>query len=466
MKIWKKFVLFSITIISIVLSISMYYIVKNNFLKSIENTSKQNANRHILEKYMLESNIIKSIQDGEEITDEKIIESLKSLDNYIGNQNEEVAIFDENYKKIYSNIGKIENLEIKKILKQEENSYYLRKIGDKNYMLFSSNWNINNKIIYIVNFYDISQIYKEKDRQISEIFIIDIIILIVSSIVIFIFSMYLSKPISNLNKTSKKIAFGKFNERVKVNSKDEIGELAESFNLMAEQIENKVNELNLQVKQKNDFINAFTHELKTPMTAMMGYSDLLRLKKCDEEISKKALNYIYQETKRLESLSLKLMKLMSLTEEKIELENFEISEFLEKILKKFEIRIDLDIEKQIIRGDKELLEVVMRNLIENAKNSEPKDNRVIIKGEKVKDYKYRISVIDSGKGIPKEHINRVTEDFYMVDKSRSRKNNGSGIGLSLVKKILEIHKSKINIESEENVGTIVSFELEEGKDEN
>lgn len=424
MKIWKKFVLFSITVISIVLSFSRYYIVKNNFLKSIENMSKQNLNRNIIEKYMIETNIIKIIQEGEEITDTKIIESLKSLDNYTGKQNEEVAIFDENYEIIYSNIENIEKIEIKDLLKQRQNSYCLRSLENKNYMLFPSNWNINNRIIYIVNFYDVSQIYEEKDRQISEIFITDILILIASSIVILIFS------------------------------------------LTAEHIENKVNSLNLQVKQKNDFINAFTHELKTPMTAMVGYSDMLRLKKCDEEVSKKALNYIYQETKRLEGLSLKLMKLMSLTEEKIEFEDFEIYDFLEKISKKFEIEISLDIEKQVVKGDRELLEVVIRNLIENAKNAEPKDNRVLIEGRKLKNHKYKISVIDKGKGIPKEHIKRVTEDFYMVDKSRSRKNNGSGIGLSLVKKILELHKSKIEIESEENVGTTVSFELEEGENEN
>ena len=74
--------------------------------------------------------------------------------------------------------------------------------------------------------------------------------------------------------------------------------------------------------------------------------------------------------------------------------------------------------------------------------------------------KYRISVIDKGRGIPKQHIERVTEDLYMVDKSRSRENGGSGIGLSLCKKIIELHNSKINIESEEGIGTTVYFDLD------
>ncbi len=204
------------------------------------------------------------------------------------------------------------------------------------------------------------------------------------------------------------------------------------------------------------------------MTAIVGYSDLLRLKQCDEQTSRKALNYIYSEAKRLEKLSFKLMKLMSLSDEKIKFENFEVNEFLENIVKSKDLvftnnKILLDIENMVIKGDKELLEVVIRNLVENSNKAEPKDNIILIKGEKVDNKKYRISVIDKGKGIPKEHINRVTEDFYMVNKSRNSKYSGSGIGLSLVKKILDLHNSKIYIESEENVGTTVYFELEEGE---
>ena len=470
MKIWKKFVLFSVAIISIVLAFSRYYIVKNNFLNSIENMSKQNSNRHNLENYMFERNIVKIIQDGEEVTDDIIFEYMKSLDDYMKDGTELFAIYDENFVCLYSNIDYQSDLNIQKILKQN-NTYCLKTLGDKNYMIFSSNWEINNKEIYVVNFYDVSSVYEEKDRQMKTIFITDIIILTISSVAVFVFSLYLSRPIEKLNKTSKEIASGKFDKRVKIKSKDEIGELSESFNLMAEEIEGKIDELNLRVKQKNDFINAFTHELKTPMTAMMGYSDLLRLKQVDEEVSKTAINYIYQETKRLESLAQKLMKLMRLTDEEIELVDINIKEFLEKIRKIennlfLNIEVRLEAQNYVIKGDRELLETVLRNLIENAKNSEPKDNKILIRGKILENGNYKISVIDKGKGIPREHLDRVTEDFYMVDKSRSRENNGSGIGLSIVKKILELHGSKLVIESEENVGTTVSFELEKRGDKN
>ncbi len=201
------------------------------------------------------------------------------------------------------------------------------------------------------------------------------------------------------------------------------------------------------------------------MTAIVGYSDLLRLKKCDEETSRKAIRYIYSEAKRLEKLSFKLMKLMSISEENIVFNNFEIKDFIQKVVNSesfilTENTIELDIERANIKGDKELLEVVIRNLIENSNKANPKDKKILVKGKRMKNNKYRIFIIDKGRGIPKEHIERITDDFYMVDKSRT---NGSGIGLSLVKKILNFHNTDIYIESEENVGTMVHFDLQEAE---
>lgn len=464
MKFWKKLVLFITASTSIILSFSRYYIVKNNFETSIENNYKQNNNQYILEKYMLESNIVKSIENGEEFTYDNMLQQLKGIEKYIKDSKVTFALYDQKYEKIYSNITEIEDLNIAKIINKEDDTYSLRKLGQRHYMLFTSKWNINGQNAYIINAYDIEDVYEEQERQLSSILITDIIILAVSTVIITLFSAYLTRPIASLGKISKKIASGEYKERAKIKSDDEIGELAENFNKMAEQIEIKINELNMQVKQKSDFINDFTHELKTPMTAIVGFTDLLRLKKCDTETSKTALNYIYAETKRLENLSYKLMKLMSLTSEKIELKPFDIFELMNKVVKLETIiitknQIETYLEKAKVIGDIELLEVVLRNLIENANKAEPKDGKIYIVGETVGN-KYKISIVDKGKGIPKEHIQRVTEDFYMVDKSRSRENGGSGIGLSLVKKILNLHGTDIEIESEEGIGTIASFVLD------
>lgn len=469
MKFWVKLDLSILVMISMILSCSRFLMIKQNFMNSIERTASQSVNQNLLERYHLESNMVDAIIRGEEMTSEKIIESIEDLYGYMESHSEKVALYDENHEKIFSNFDKMHGIELDELFNQETDMYVLRKLENQHYLFFSSYWSVNNEMIYIIHIYDVTAVYKERDRQMLDTIVADVIILSVASIFISIFSLFLTRPIHQLNEASKKIASGQIHERVSVKSKDEIGELANSFNQMAEQIEHKINSLSLSIQQKSDFMNGFTHELKTPMTAIMGYADLLRFKKCDEEVTSKALNYIYSEAKRLEMLSQKLMCLMSLSEERIELEKIAIQDFLEKVSQKIvldEYELKLEIEPAIVKADKELLEVVIRNLVENSRKAEPKERFILVEGKRVGEKQYRISVIDTGKGIPKEHVERVTEDFYMVDKSRSRQNGGSGIGLSLCQKILEQHQTKLSIESEENQGTTVSFVLEVAEHEN
>lgn len=465
MKFWIKLMLGIVIIISVILSFSRYITVRQNFINSLDKEIKQNANKHKLSRYYLNSNIIAKIQQGEEFTEEHMYEYIKSLYEYMEDDIESVEIYTEDNVKIISTFGKSYKLKIDNIddlLDKEVDKYIIREIENENYMIFSSYYTVSNFSIYIVNIYDITSIYNERSRQLKDIMYTDFIVLAISSIVIAVFAKFLTKPIEELNNVTKKISSGDFKERVNVKANDEIGEFANSFNKMAEEIENKINSLNLSIKQKDDFISGFSHEIKTPMTAIIGYSDLLRLKNYDDEVRIPALNYIYSESKRLEELSYKLLSLMEISEDKIEFKVINIKDFIEKICRKIildNIELKLDLEEAKVKIDENLLEVVMRNLIQNAKKADPKDNCIYVIGKNIEN-RYIVSVIDNGIGIPKEHIERVTEDFYMVDKSRSRKNGGTGIGLSLCKKILELHNSKINIESEENLGTRVFFELE------
>ena len=465
MKFWIKLMLGIVIIISVILSFSRYITVRQNFINSLDKEIKQNANKHKLSRYYLDSNIIAKIQQGEEFTEVHMYEYIKSLYEYMEDDIESVEIYTEDNVKIISTFGKSYKLKIDNIddlLDKEVDKYIIREIENENYMIFSSYYTVSNFSIYIVYIYDITSIYNERSRQLKDIMYTDFIVLAISSIVIAVFAKFLTKPIEELNNVTKKISSGDFKERVNVKANDEIGELANSFNKMAEEIENKINSLNLSIKQKDDFISGFSHEIKTPMTAIIGYSDLLRLKNYDDEVRIPALNYIYSESKRLEELSYKLLSLMEISEDKIEFKVINIKDFIEKICRKIildNIELKLDLEEAKVKIDENLLEVVMRNLIQNAKKADPKDNCIYVIGKNIEN-RYIVSVIDNGIGIPKEHIERVTEDFYMVDKSRSRKNGGTGIGLSLCKKILELHNSKINIESEENLGTRVFFELE------
>ena len=338
MKFWIKLMLGIVIIISVILSFSRYITVRQNFINSLDKEIKQNANKHKLSRYYLDSNIIAKIQQGEEFTEEHMYEYIKSLYEYMEDDIESVEIYTEDNVKIISTFGKSYKLKIDNIddlLDKEVDKYIIREIENENYMIFSSYYTVSNFSIYIVNIYDITSIYNERSRQLKDIMYTDFIVLAISSIVIAVFAKFLTKPIEELNNVTKKISSGDFKERVNVKANDEIGELANSFNKMAEEIENKINSLNLSIKQKDDFISGFSHEIKTPMTAIIGYSDLLRLKNYDDEVRIPALNYIYSESKRLEELSYKLLSLMEISEDKIEFKVINIKDFIDSIKVRF-----------------------------------------------------------------------------------------------------------------------------------
>ena len=150
--------------------------------------------------------------------------------------------------------------------------------------------------------------------------------------------------------------------------------------------------------------------------------------------------------------------------ENVEFEKINIVEFMNKLDKDIKeslgnIKLKLDIQEENVIADTILLEDALRNLIDNSKKANPKNNEIKILGKKEEKNKYKISVIDKGCGIPKKDISRIKESFYMVDKARARENGSSGIGLSICDKIAKLHNSKLEIESEEGKGTTVSLYL-------
>ena len=218
------------------------------------------------------------------------------------------------------------------------------------------------------------------------------------------------------------------------------------------------------MRSREDFIGAFSHELKTPLTAIIGYADLLRSHKLDEEKALLSANYIYTEGKRLETMSFRLLDLIVTKRGEIGLQEVDV-EVLFGYLKKMyavhtapamDFRFDYDPGK--VWTEQNLMLTVLSNLVDNAcKASEP-GSVIEITGRR-EEGGYRFAVRDYGVGIPKEECKKITEAFYMVDKSRSRKNNGAGLGLALCTQILKIHDSELFIESEPGKGSCFGFVL-------
>jgi signal transduction histidine kinase len=289
------------------------------------------------------------------------------------------------------------------------------------------------------------------------------IILGIAAVLLLFLSWTMTRPLGELRKTTRKFATGDYSVRAKSKTRDEVGELAKSFNHMAQTIENKIGELEDAARRQEDFTANFAHELKTPMTSIIGYADTLYQKNLPPEEVHQLAGIIMNEGMRLEALSFKLLELVTLERTDFPLEEARIDEVLYDAVEtalpsaqKRKITLTCKAEEAWVRLEHDLFKTLLLNLLDNALKSGTLG--IQMTGE-CEGEDYRITIADQGRGIPEEELQRITEAFYMVDKSRSRKEHGAGLGLALAAKIADIHGTKLYYESQPGQGTRVSFTL-------
>ena len=206
---------------------------------------------------------------------------------------------------------------------------------------------------------------------------------------------------------------------------------------------------------------AFAHELKTPLTAIIGYADMLRSHKLDEEKSFLSANYIYTEGKRLEAMSFRLLDIIVTKRSNAEFQKVSAQSvflYLQDMFAGSSFQFRFHYDKGTVRAEINLLKTVLINLIDNACKASEAGGRIEVGGYRLEEG-YRFEIKDYGVGIPEEEQKNVVKAFYMVDKSRARSKNGAGLGLALCVEILRLHGSVLKIESQAGEGTCMSFIL-------
>ncbi len=278
----------------------------------------------------------------------------------------------------------------------------------------------------------------------------------VTMMILYFVLKHILQPLQELNETTKRLAEGNYDQRVVVRRKDEIGELEESFNKMAEAVETSTRNLEESEHRKTLFMGNLTHELKTPMTAMSGYAQTLLSTKLSPENQETALLYIYEECGRLERLSKKMMALLELDQEtELILTDTPVERLFEAasaacrvILEEKQMTLECIQQGEHFPMDLDLMTDVLINLIDNGVKASEPGGKIILRA-----YEHCIEVQDFGQGIPADEQEKIMEPFYMVDKSRSRKSGGAGLGLALTALIAKRHHITIRIDSKEGEGT-------------
>ncbi|MBR1659938.1 MAG: HAMP domain-containing histidine kinase [Oscillospiraceae bacterium] len=234
------------------------------------------------------------------------------------------------------------------------------------------------------------------------------------------------------------------------------------------ELEQSIANLENVASRREEFIGSFAHELKTPLTAIIGYADMLRSKDMSPKTRFTAAGYIFSEGKRLEALSLKLMDIIVAGKSELEMRRFEVGYFIRAIaavtvpsLSKEGMTLDVRWEPGYIVVEPDLFKTLVINLIDNARKASRHGGIIELFG-KVEDGGYALYILDHGRGMPKEELSKITEPFYMIDKSRSRAQNGAGLGLALCQRIAELHSTKLEYESELGKGTRVRILVKGG----
>ena len=310
--------------------------------------------------------------------------------------------------------------------------------------------------------YDLTDLYRGRDAALRRFLLLEAAVLAAGAAVTAVFARRMTRPLRTLTTASAEIADGDYARRTGLHTGDEIETLSSSFDKMADAVQEKITALQADVRQREDFMGAFAHELKTPMTAIIGYADMLRTIQASPAEQYEAAGAIYHEGRRLEALSGKLLALLGLGEETITLQPTALAALWPRLQAACPgVPLQLPACDAAVQADADLLLDLLCNLVGNAvKASEPGqpvEVRAADNGDTV-----TLTVADHGCGIPQSEISRVTEPFYMVDKSRARKQGGSGLGLALCKRIAEVHGSDLHIESTPGEGTRVSVILRKG----
>ncbi|VEF47594.1 integral membrane sensor signal transduction histidine kinase [Bacillus freudenreichii] len=308
---------------------------------------------------------------------------------------------------------------------------------------------------YVYMFQDTGQL-KQLIKQLNRHFLIaGTATAFVTAIIILILSRIITKPLIKMKEATKKLSQGNFSIQLKNKSNDELGELAESIQLLA-------NELNHLKTERNEFLASISHELRTPLTYIKGYADVAKRDhlSLDERLS--YINIITEESTKLTTLVTELMQLAQLDNNTFTIQEdlFSVSDSLNRISQKTLPAFKQEDKNLLIicpeniqiYADPVRFEQIIINLLENARKYSPNGAITTIEVSK-RDTEIKISIHDEGKGIPHHDIPFIFERFYRVDKSRSRELGGTGLGLSIVKEIVDAHHWEIEVYSEINKGT-------------
>lgn len=315
---------------------------------------------------------------------------------------------------------------------------------------------------YVFLYTMLSNVNKNYNLVKSQLIYITIVVILLAVVISLYLAKLFSEPIVKITEKSKELARGNFNVEFETNDIKEINELSESLNYMK-------NEISKTDQYRRDLMANVSHDLKTPLTMIKAYAEMVRdITYKDKKKREENLNVIIEETDRLNMLVGDILALSKLqaNSDVLDIEVFDLKREIDSILRRYDYLketegyiIDFEAPEEVnIEADKNKLNQVIYNLVNNALNYTGKDKKVTIRITEDKK-EYLVEIIDTGKGIDKKDIDYIWDKYYKNEKNHKRNVVGTGLGLSIVKEILVKHNFNYGVKSEKNKGTTFYFKV-------
>lgn len=310
--------------------------------------------------------------------------------------------------------------------------------------------------IYLLK--DISALHNEIVSMQLQFIGLGILCIILALTVIIFLVRRSMKGLGTLENAAREIEKGNYHVRTQLHTKDELGIVAQSFDKMAQSVEKHVTELEENAYRQKLFAGALSHEFKTPLTSILLNADNLKNAYMTEDEMQEALCSIEEQSRWMESLTHKVLRLLTVSKN-IEKARISVPELLERVRESAAEKLNasgcvlvIDCQTDYIYGDMDLLQSALVNLVDNAIKASAPGQEIVLGAEDG-----QLCVKDMGRGISEKALSRVTEPFFMEDKSRSKKNAGVGLGLALVREIALAHDARLEIKSELGKGCMVKI---------
>ncbi len=385
----------------------------------------------------------------------------RSISIQRANERIQFAIYTMDGEVLHSSLNKAFSKDLSINVDDNRRGYVLRKTDGDEYLQAFRPATFGGEIYYIETLRDVSFIFDHQSEQYRMLLYIMVGVIFFAGFLTYLISKLLLRRVTVLTTAIAEIASGNLERRVPVMREDEFVVLSMGVNRMADELQEKIQNLRQEIQKREMFVAAFSHELKTPLTSIIGYSDLLRRKAMNSDRVRISADYIFSEGKRLETLSMRLLDLLVLKNRDIHLvpTNIdtlfrEISALLGPQIKKTQIELTWNVEPAVIDLEPELMKTVFINLIDNARKAVDGQGKIRITGKQIQDT-YLVTIEDDGWGIPPEKFSKIREAFYQLDDSRVQKRGGAGLGLSICDQIIKLHGFDMQFQSNVNKGTQV-----------